>query len=114
MEEDILSAILGTEKEIEELVGTEREKTAQWLESEKRAIEREMEAEARKLRDSLDANVEEARKAAEKRAAAIVEQAAEQRRLLSELDDGTLERIISEHIARILPGRDHDIEDVQS
>ncbi len=114
MEEDILAAILGTEKEIEEKVKAEREKTALWLENEKRAIEIEVAAESRKLMDSMNSNVESAREKAELKAAATVEKAAELHRLLSELDDGTLKRIIAERIGRIFPGRAHDIQDVQS
>ncbi len=114
MEEDILATIIGTEKEIEEKVKAEKEKTALWLENEKRAIEMEVAAEVRTFGDSLRSNVEAARERAEKRAAAIVDEAAERRRLLSGIGDETLKRIIAEHIGRILPGSAHDIQDVKS
>ncbi len=74
----------------------------------------EMEEESRKLRESMAFNVEAARERAEKKAAAIVAKAEKLSRLLSELGDGTLNRIIAGRIGRIFPGSDHDIQDVQS
>ncbi len=114
MEEDILAKVLETEKEIAERIKSERETTARWLEVELRAIEMEKEEEARRLDESLRANVEAAGEKARERAAAMVNEAAELRRRLSELDDKVLKRIVGEHIGRILPGSVHDSKDVES
>ncbi len=114
MEEDILARVLETEKEIAERIKSEREKTARWLEVEIRAIEMEKDAEARRLDGSLRANVEAAREKAREKAAAMGNEAAELRRRLSELDDAVLQRIVGEHMRRILPGSVHDSQDVES
>jgi hypothetical protein len=114
MDEDILAKVLETEKEIADMVKAEREKTARWLEGEIRGIEAEKEAQGRRLEESLRVNVDAAREKAVKKASAMVEDAAELRRVLSELDDKVLKRIVEEHIGRILPGRDHDSQDVES
>ena len=68
----------------------------------------------RELEDSLLEAVDIARENAEKQASAILTEAVEQSRLLSEIGDETLKRIITEHLGRILPGSGHDSQDVQS
>ncbi len=114
MDEEILARVIETEKEIADMVKAEREKTAHWLEGEIRAIEAEKEKEVRRLEEFLRVNVDAARAKAEKRASAMVEDAAALRRLLSELDGKALKRIVEEHLGRILSGTDHDSQDVES
>ena len=114
MEKDVLSTIIEIEKEIEERLDSERRKAVQWLDSAKKEIEVELAANVRELKDSLMESVDIARENAEKQASAILSEAAKQSRLLSEIGDETLKRIITEHLCRILPGSDYDCQDVQS
>ena len=114
MEKDVLSTIIEIEKEIEERLESERRKAVQWLDSAKKEIEVELAANVRELKDSLMESVDIARENAEKQASAILSEAAKQSRLLSEIGDETLKRIITEHLRRILPGSDYDCQDVQS
>ena len=74
----------------------------------------ELAANVRELKDSLMESVDIARENAEKQASAILSEAAKQSRLLAEIGDETLKRIITEHIRRILPGSENDCQDVQS
>jgi vacuolar-type H+-ATPase subunit H len=114
MEKDVLSTIIEIEKEIEERLDGERRKAVQWLDSAKKEIEVELAANVRELKDSLLESVDIARENAEKQASAILSEAAKQSRLLSEIGDETLKRIITEHLCRILPGSDYDCQDVKS
>jgi vacuolar-type H+-ATPase subunit H len=114
MEKDVLTTVIEIEKEIEERLESERQKTVKWLDTAKRDIEVELAAKVRDLGDSLLESVAIAKENAEKQSAAILNEAAKQSRLLSEIGDETLKRIITEHIVSILPGSNHDSQDVQS
>lgn len=105
MEGDILNKVLEAEKAIAERVKAEEEKISLWLAEQKRVIKREKEAEVGKLEESSLADVDEARKTAEQKIAAMVEDAAELDRLLSTLGDKLLARIVRTHIDRIRPGK---------
>jgi len=114
MEKDVLATVIEIEKEIEERLQIEKLKSDKWLNSEKREIEVEMTAMVRELEESLQEAVSIARENAEKQASTILNESAKQSRLLSEIGEEILQRIITEHLRKILPGSGHDSQDVQS
>lgn len=114
MEKGVLATIIEIEKEIEERLQKEKLKVDKWLNSAKRELEVEMTAMVRELEDSLQEAVSIARENAEKQSSTILNEAAKQSRLLSEIGEEILQRIITEHLRRILPGSEHDSQDVQS
>jgi vacuolar-type H+-ATPase subunit H len=113
MEKDVLSTIIEIEKEIEERLQKEKLKVDKWLNSAKNEIEVERTAMVRELEDSLREAVFIARDNAGKQASTILNEATKQSRVLSEIGEGILQRIIMKHLRRILPGSDHDSQDVQ-
>lgn len=113
MEKDILATIIETEKEIQESLERERKKSVLWLENAKKEIEAEIAAEELKLEESSRREVEAAREEARRRADAILREAAEQCRRLSEISDEMLNRFLMEHIGRIRPEHNRDSQDVE-
>lgn len=108
MEKDILSAIVDVEKEIRKLQSEERAKAEKRLEEVKREIGEEIAGEEKRLQEAMRDAVARAGSEAEKKAAALLEEAEARAERLGRLDDESLMVIIEKHIATLLPGRDHD------
>lgn len=108
MEKDILADIFEVEKEIRERLEAERQKGAVWLAEVKRDLEEGVSREDERLQGALTNAVAAARAEAEKKAAALLEEAEARAEQLGRLDDESLMVIIERHIATLLPGRDHD------
>jgi flagellar biosynthesis/type III secretory pathway protein FliH len=104
MPEDPLEDVLTAEREIAELLGTERHKAALWLEERKREIDAAEQTELAAIEQDARAGEETARRAATGKAKAIVEQARALAARLEALDDARLVPVVGRHIASILPG----------
>jgi hypothetical protein len=104
MEKDILAAIVEVENEIQEqLVAEERSAGAMLCDLGQKLAD-EAGQEERRLKESVQQAVTEARAEAEERAAAMVRDAKIRAEQLAGLDEETLERCIMRHLVRILPG----------
>ena len=99
-----LESVLAVERELAELIGSERRKAAQWLEERKREIDETAKAELVRLQHDAQENEEAAKKAGAEHAAAIVEQSRTLAGRLETLDDDRLRPIVRKHLAWIVPG----------
>ncbi len=104
MENDILSAIVEVEREIQERLAAEERTAEEMLDRLRRELadgaQRDEERLAAEVRQAVAAAADETRE----RAAAIVRDAASRAERLAGLDDEPLERCVMKHLARILPG----------
>ncbi len=113
MEKDILTAIIETEKEIQESLERERHKSVMWLENAKKEIEAVIAAEELELEESCRKGVADARENARGRADALLRDVVEKCRRLTELSDEKLICLLMEHIGRIRPENNRDSQDVE-
>lgn len=113
MEEDVLSGIIGIEKEIGERVQSEKARSREWLEKVREETARELESVENGLEVSFKDELERARRDADERASEIVREAVARAEYLQGMSDGELRAIIMRHIGRILPGERHDRKDVK-
>lgn len=104
MEKDILSKIIEVERDIQERLVAEERNAGTML----CGLRKDLEDEATKEEELLAAARRDAESSAraesEERAAAIVHLATIRADQWGGLDDGTLERCIMRHLARIVPG----------
>jgi hypothetical protein len=103
MEKDILSRVIGVEKEIQERLIAEKEKSVEWLEKVRREAEEEVAAAEVKLKESLEKEKICAVADAEREAAEILRRASEEEERISSISDEALRRVIMKYIALILP-----------
>lgn len=104
MEKDILSQVIGVEKEIQKCLESEKVKVREWLEGVKKEAEEEFFREELEIKQSLDQSLKEATRQSETAAAQILSEAADAAELLKRLKVETLTGIIERQIVRILPG----------
>jgi hypothetical protein len=112
MEKDILAGVIGVEAEIKRRLDAEREKAGEWLEKEKKNIEKETVREENRLKQDFRGALETKRKDAEKRALETLNDARSRAEKLENITDEALRGIISKYIIRISPGAGHDSPDV--
>jgi hypothetical protein len=105
MEKDILKEVIEVEKEVHEKIQIEKRISQEWLEKIKKDTEPEVLKEEENLKGSFNKAVKDAKLNAEKKAAAILEEANIKAERFEELSDGTLKKIILKHIKRILPDK---------
>lgn len=103
MAQDTLNEILEVEKQIKEMLDAETEKARRWLEQAKRKIEQERQSEIAQRDESVAQRKAAAKKAAEDKAAAIVQRARSLADHIARLDDNRLQQFVWEHIADIAP-----------
>jgi predicted nucleic acid-binding protein len=104
MEQNTLTEVLDVERQIKEQLGVERAKAQRWLEQANRETDAATQAELAQLAQSRAAGAQAAKKAAEVKAAAIVQQAQTAAGRIERLDDQYLQAIVWQHIAEIIPG----------
>ncbi len=102
-EKDILSKVIGVEKEIQERLMAEKEKSVEWLEQVRKESEESVSRERDALRESFESAKVHSRADAEKRAAEIIGKAKEEAERISQIGDETLRRVLLRHISAILP-----------
>jgi hypothetical protein len=104
MEENTFESIIKLEKEIQTMLGSEREKVSRWLADTKANITKDQEDKLNRLRTSEAEERETARRSAEDRAAALLEKADMQIERLEHLDDDYLAETLWQHLKAIVPG----------
>ncbi len=103
MDKDILSQVIEAEKEIQLCLDREKVKTREWIERVRKECEAEYVREEQLIRESLDRSIAENASEAEKAAAGIVSRAETEAMRLGRVSDGTLSKIVGNHIRCILP-----------
>ncbi len=104
MEKDVLSQVIEAEKEIQKCIESEQLKAREWLDGVKKECDESFLREEKKIRESLEQELDHAAGQAEAEAAGIVSQAASAAERLGNIKKEILSAIIQRHIARILPG----------
>ena len=104
MEQDILSEVIETEKELQRCLEEERTKARKWLEAKMQEAAEEQGRSERELQADLDRALAEAETEAQVRAAAIAEEAQRVGERLLRIEDATLQGLVERKIGRILPG----------
>lgn len=103
MEEHILSKIVKVEEDIQKKIAAEKKKAADLIEQAKEEAAFSIRNEEARLTDSCNSAMEEARKRAEEKAAAVLQEARSQTEIIVGLTDDVLTEIIAEHIRSIVP-----------
>lgn len=103
MEKDILSRVIEVEKEIQERLRAEKERSVEWLEKVKREAEEAVASDEERLKESFENAKVCSAAGADRKAAEILRKAAEEEERISAISDETLGRIIMKHLALILP-----------
>lgn len=103
MEEHILSKIVKVEEDIQKKIAAEKKKAADLIEQAKEEAAFSIRNEEARLTDSFNSAMEEARKRAEEKAAAVLQEAQSQTEIIVGLTDDVLTEIIAEHIRSIVP-----------
>lgn len=104
MEDDILAKVVEVEKEIQERIEIEKEKSRQWLDNVRKDTDKKLADTEAGLAESLEKAVMDARNNAENRASALLKDAGKLAEKFRGLSDETLTSIIIKHMSSILPG----------
>ncbi len=102
-EKDILSKVIGVEKEIQERLMAEKEKSLEWLEKVKKESEEAVSAEEQRLNGSFEETKRNSMTDAEKAAAEMLKAADVEAERISGISDETLGLIVIKHVRFILP-----------
>ncbi len=104
MEQDILAEIFAAEKEVQERLAAEQRSSEEWLARVKGEIAEQLAAAEEGLKAESEKVLADARAAAGKRAAALLEEAAAQAERLDRISDEALQEIVAKRLTGILPG----------
>jgi len=104
MDNNILSEVIEVEREIQKCLELEQAKARDWLEKVKKECADEVLQEEGRIKDSLAAAEDRARKDAEESAASSVRDAEALVELRDHLDRAMLQAVVDKHIRTILPG----------
>lgn len=102
-EKDILSKVIGVEKEIQDRLMLEKEKSLEWLEKVKKEAEEAVSREEERLKGSFESAKMNLGTDAEKKAAEMLKKANAEAERISGISDETLGRILMRRVAFILP-----------
>jgi len=102
-EKDILSKVIGVEKEIQDRLMVEKERSLEWLEKVKKEAEEGVSAEEEGVRGSFESAEVASGNDAEKKTTEILKEANAEAERISGISDETLGRILMRHVAFILP-----------
>ena len=105
MEEDILSKVIGVEKEIQKGLETEKVKAQEWLEKIKRESEEEIIKEGYRLKEAFERALEESAAYAERKSSEVLSETVLFSERLKAMPDEMLSVIITRHIMKILPAK---------
>ncbi len=101
---DLLAEVMAIERQIAGKLAADRHESAQWLERTRREIEQAKLTEIAALEASAARDEEAAGKAAQEKAAAILQQAQATADRLTALSDAQLAPLVRQRIASIAPG----------
>jgi hypothetical protein len=104
MDNNILSEVIEVEREIQKCLELEQAKARDWLEKVKKECADEVLKEEARIRDSLAAAEDRARKEAEENAASSLRDTAAFVEQMDHLDRAVLQAVVDKHIRTILPG----------
>lgn len=104
MDSNILSEVIEVEREIQKCLELEQAKARDWLEKVKKECSDEVLKEESRIKDTLAAAEERARKEAEESAASSLRHAATLVEHLDHLDRAVLQALADKHIRTILTG----------
>lgn len=118
MEEDLLQTVIKVESEIQHTIESERKKAAEWLESVRVTLSRELETQKRQLEEEFTGALETKLKEYEVTARAEIDAADQMAENLQNLSDEILQDAVKEFLVEILPSDDEesdsDCQNVQS
>lgn len=103
MEDDILGKVVEVEKEIQNTIRTEKEKSRKWIENVRKDADKRLADTESELAESLEKAVERAKANAGSRASELLRNAEALAKTFQGLSDETLRAIITKHITSILP-----------
>jgi hypothetical protein len=103
MEKDLLSEVIGVEKEIQRCLELEKARSREWLDRTKREFEEELTREETGAAEALRRSLDEAKRDAELGSRGVVKQAELAAGRISSLQNGALARIVNRHLNKILP-----------
>lgn len=103
MEENILHKLAEVEKEVQQRLDVEKEKSRRRLEKVREDAEKEIIALKKTLAESLEKEINNIKLNSEKKASEVLENARARSELLGRYDDDRLKKIILKHITGILP-----------
>lgn len=106
MQQDTLKEILDAEKAIKDMLDAEQQKADTWFKQTKLEIEQATQSELARLKESVMQSEPAARKAAEDKAAEIIQRATSLAERLARIEEEHLKQIVHQHIAAIIPGND--------
>jgi len=104
MDNTILSEVIEVERELQKCLELEQAKARDWLEKAKKECADEVLREEARIKNSLAAAEDRARKEAEESAASSLRDAAALVEQLEHLDRAVLQAVVDKHIRIILPG----------
>ncbi len=114
MEEDVLSAVMEVEREIQDRLEAEKRKSREWLERVRAEAGRALAGSEERFKKSSEEAVADAVTDAESRAADLLSRATREAELLVDLSDEAMRKIMERYLPRILPGEhEHDRQDVK-
>ena len=103
MEDDILHKLIEVEKEVQQRLDVEKEKSREWFEKVREDAEKEIIVLEDRLAESLEKEINNIKLNSEKKASEVLENARARSELLGRYDDDGLKKIILKHITGILP-----------
>ena len=103
MKEDLLSAVVEVEKELANILETEKTRCREQLDKLRLDSEREISGEEKRLQEALSKAIADSGTIAEKKASGIMEKADSTASRLEGISDDALKDIIRKYIKRILP-----------
>ena len=118
MEEDLLQTVIKIESEIQHNLESERKKAAEWLESVRATLSRELETKKLQMEEEFASSLETRLKEYEDKARAEIDATDLMAETLQNLSDDILQDAVQEFLMEILPsdneGNDSDCQNVQS
>ncbi|HYA31479.1 MAG TPA: hypothetical protein VED67_01885 [Thermodesulfovibrionales bacterium] len=102
-EKDILSKVIAVEKEIQDKLMLEKERSLEWLEKVKREAEEAVSREEERLKGSFESAKMNSGTDAEKKATQMLKKADAEAERISGISDETVGRILMRHVAFLLP-----------
>ena len=104
MDNNILREIIDVEKEIQQSLDQARETARDWLEVRKKEMLEDLEKEEQNIAGMFRQSREKLAQEAENKAQDFIKHAERQVENIQRLDEGTLNKIVSNHIEKVLPG----------
>ena len=106
MEKDLLQAVIKVESEIQQSIESERKKAAEWLESVRVSLSRELETQKQKLEEEYARSLETTCSECELKATKEIADVNLMADHLQNLPDEILQDVVKQFLPQILPAKD--------